>query len=92
MTAIEPAIQAALVTVALFPHFTDTVELLPFAVTVNVPEPAGPVSQVSMIVSGPAGVGVAANAVDEIATTAPPATSAARTDFKIDMINLLSLT
>ena len=119
MTADEPAFQAALVTVELLPHATDTVELLPFAVTVNVPEPPGPVSQMSDIVSSPAagigvgvgfgvgvgvGVGVAvgvgvgvvdtvvANAVDEIAITAPPATTAAKADFKIDIITLLSLT
>jgi hypothetical protein len=39
---------------------TDAVELLVFAVTVNVPEPPGPVSQVSLIVSGPAATGVGA--------------------------------
>src|SRR4030088_1544855 len=33
MTAVEPAFQALFVTVALLPHGTDTVELLPFAVT-----------------------------------------------------------
>ena len=62
MTAFDPAFQAALVTDALIPHFTESVELLPFAVTVKVPEPLGPVSQISEIVSGPAaaavGVGV----------------------------------
>jgi len=35
---------------------------------------------------------VVANAVDEIAITAPPATTAAKADFKIDIITLLSLT
>jgi hypothetical protein len=108
MTAVAPAFQAVLLTVALLPHATDTVELLPFAVTVNVPEPLGPVSQISEIVSGPAaatgtGVGVGdgvgdgvavvvtvvANAVDEIAMTAPPATTAASADFKIDIMTLL---
>src|ERR1700694_1255053 len=109
MTADEPAFQAALVTVELLPHATDTVELLPFAVTVNVPEPPGPGSQMSDIVSSPAGgmgggvgfaggvaVGgvdtVVANAVEEIAITAPPATTAAKADFKIDIMTLLSLT
>jgi hypothetical protein len=75
-----------LLTVARLSHLTVTVENLPSAVTVNVPEPLGPVSQVRAIVSGPA---AAANAVNEIAMTAPTATSAARADFQIDMINLL---
>jgi hypothetical protein len=88
MTAVEPAIQAAFETVALFPHFTITVELLPLAVTVNVPDPAGPVSQIRTIVSGPAGV-PAAKAVVEIATAPAPATSAATTDFKILIAILL---
>jgi hypothetical protein len=89
MTAVEPASQAVFETVARLSHITVTVELLPSAVTVNVPEPLGPVSQVNAIVSGPAGV--AAKAVDEIAMTAPPAASAARADFNIDMMALLSL-
>jgi hypothetical protein len=107
MTAVAPALQAVLLAVALLPHLTDTVELLPFAVTANVPDPLGPVSQISEIVSGPAagtgvGVGVGdgvavvvtvvANAVDEIAMTAPPATTAASADFKIDIMTLLTLT
>jgi hypothetical protein len=89
MTAVDPASQAVFETVALLSHITVTVELLPSAVTVNVPEPLGPVSQVNAIVSGPARV--AAKAVDEIAMTAPPAASAARADFNIDMMALLSL-
>src|SRR5712691_9669179 len=89
MTAVEPAIQAAFVTVALFPHFTVTVELLPLAVTVNVPDPAGPVSQIRTIVSGPAGVVLTAKAVVEIATAPAPAASAATTDFKILIVILL---
>ncbi len=76
-------------TVALFPHFTVTVDLTPLAVTVNVPDPAGPVSQISTIVSGPAGVVLTAKAVVEIATAPATAASAATTDFKILIVSLL---
>jgi hypothetical protein len=64
---------------------------LPFAVTVNVPDPVGPVSQVSAIVSGPAGagVGVTANAVADMANAPAPASSTAVADFKIDIVILL---
>src|SRR5260370_27280936 len=91
MTAVEPAIQAAFETVALFPHFTVTVELLPLAVTVNVPDPAGPVSQISTIVSGPAG-GPTAKAVVEIATAPAPPTSAPTTELNIPIPILLPQT
>jgi hypothetical protein len=92
ITAVEPAFQAAFDTVALFPHFTDTVALLLFAVTVKVPDPDGPVSHTRTIVSGPAANGVVstANAVAEIATAPAPASSTAAADFKIPIVILLS--
>jgi hypothetical protein len=86
MTAIEPAVQAGFDTVALRSQGTVTVVNLPFAVTMKVPEPAGPVSQVSMMVTGPA---AAARAVTEIATALTPARSAATADFQIHMVILL---
>jgi hypothetical protein len=65
--------------------------LLAFAVTVNVPDPLGPVSQISTIVRGPAaaGVTVAANAVAEMARAPAPARNTAVADFKIDIVILL---
>jgi hypothetical protein len=64
--------------------------LLAFAVTVNVPDPLGPVSQTSTIVSGPAAAGVtAANAVAEMARAPVPARNTAVADFKIDIVILL---
>jgi hypothetical protein len=61
------------------------------AVTVKVPDPAGPVSQISTIVSGPAAAGVVstAKAVAEIATAPAPASSAAAADFKKPIVILL---
>jgi hypothetical protein len=65
--------------------------VLPFAVTVNVPDPVGPVSHVSTIVSEPAGagVGVTANAVAVMARAPAPARKTAAADFKIDIVILL---
>jgi hypothetical protein len=91
MTAARPAFQAAFVTVALFPHLTVTIDWARFvAVTVKVPDPAGPVSQMRTIVSGPAAAGAStAKAVVEIATAPTPASSAATADFKILIAVLL---
>src|SRR5260370_39890898 len=91
MVAGDPAFQNAFVTVALLSHATVTIMNLAFAVTVNVPDPVGPVSQVSAIVSGPAGagVGVTANAVADIARAPAPARNTAVAVFKIDIVILL---
>jgi hypothetical protein len=90
MTAVEPAFQAAFETVALLPHFTVTVDFAPLAVTVKVPDPAGPVSQMSTIVNGPAAPVVStAKAVADIATAPTAASSAATADLKILIVILL---
>jgi hypothetical protein len=86
MTATEPAVHAGFVMVALLSQGTVTVENRPSAVTLKVPEPVGPVSQVSMIVTGPA---AAARAVAEIAMALTPARSAAIADFQIHILILL---
>src|SRR5260370_16647535 len=83
--------QDAVVAVALPSHATVKIMNLAFAVTVNVPDPVGPVSQVSAIVSGPAGagVGVTANAVADMARAPAPARNTAVAVFKIDIVILL---
>src|SRR2546425_4292717 len=53
MAAVAPGIHDGLVTVAEPPHGTVTRELLPFAVTLNVPVPTAPISHVRVIFTPP---------------------------------------
>jgi hypothetical protein len=53
MVAVAPAIHDGLVRVAEPPHGTVTLELLPLAVTLNVPSPAFPVWQFKVILTPP---------------------------------------
>jgi len=53
MAAVAPGIHDGLVTVAEPPHGTVTVELLPLAVTLNVPSPVFPLWQFRVIFTPP---------------------------------------
>lgn len=75
MVAVAPGIQDGLVTVAEPPHGTVTVELLPLAVTLNVPSPAPPVWQFRVIFTPPDVAAVAACGVLSASAAAMTETS-----------------
>ncbi len=70
MEAGVPAVHAGLVAVAEPPHGTVTTEPVPFAVTMNVPDPVGKVPQVSVIFTPPEAAAAAVSGVPMASTAA----------------------